>query len=370
MKFGAVQNSFLILLLSGSLSAQTHDGHGIPPSKKNTSQEETRVEIKVPLNQQERIGLQTTKVTRKPVNHVIRTVGIVTTDQGTEDRIHLRVNGWIEEIFADYVGKLVKKGDPLFAIYSPEVLSTEEEYVEAIKQKTAGKEIADVAIERLKLWGVSSKELKRLQTSLKASRIVAFASPANGYVLSKNAIKGLYVTPDLELYHIGDLTRIWINVTLYEFDIASVSQGDTAKIELPYDPQWQLKGKIDYIFPQIESQSRSAKARIQVENRDLKLKPGMYVNIIVEKNLGQLLVVPDDAVIDTGMRQIVFVKKTNTQFEPREIKMGPRVGSDYTVFSGLKDGEEVVSSAQFLIDAESKLQAAINKQPFQHSGHK
>lgn len=368
MRTPIVSSLCVILLLSGVLQAQM-EGHQHETSQPRPKTEEPRVLVEVPTVQQARIGLKTTVARKTPVSHTIRTVGIVATDQGAESHIHIKVTGWIESIFADFVGRKVSKGDPLFSLYSPEIFSTEEEYVSARKQGVAGNELATTALERLRLWGVSAKELKRLQTSLTASRVVVFESPQDGYIINKNAISGMYITPEMELYLVADLSRVWISVTLYEFDAASVIVGDTATVELPYGADFRLEGKIDYIYPQIEVQSRAAKARIRVANSKLKLKPGMYTNVVIQKNLGDSLVIPDDAAIDTGLRYIVFVKKDVSHFEPREIKVGPRVGGELVVLSGLKEGEQVVTNAQFLIDAESKLKAAVQKRPFEHSGH-
>lgn len=361
----------LVLLTTLIFAAGNHTGHTMPmpPEEKKGKAEEARIPMKIPEQQQIRIGLKTTKVSRKLLNHTIRTVGIADADPTAQSRIQMKVNGWIEHVFADYVGKKINQGEPLFSLYSPEVLSTQEEFISAKKQGKAGKSLASGALERLKLWGISSQDLKRLERTLKPSRVVTFAAPQSGYIITKNAISGMYVTPEMDLYHIADLSKIWISVSLYEFDASSIVAGDSAEIELPYDPSFKLTGKIDYIFPQIDLQSRSAKARITVNNEALKLKPGMYANIIIQKALGESMVVPEDAVIDTGGRHLVFVKNNSLDFEPRDIKIGPRVAGEIVVLSGLKEGEEVVSSAQFLVDAESKLKAATQKMPPGHGGH-
>lgn len=372
---------FLLLMGCANAFAQTHTGHGelpktpkapiklAPQKAEPIKKDEARVPIEVPIEQQSKIGLKVAKAEKKKVEHTIRTVGTVTADQTKEAHVHTKINGWIEQIYADYIGKPVKKGQSLFELYSPDLVSTQEEYLAARKQGAPGKEIAVTALERLKLWGVPQSEIDRLKKSGKAKRSVTFDSPVDGFIVNKTAIQGMYITPEMELYHIADLSRIWIIVTLYEYDVAVISVGDEAEIQLPYDPDKSFKGKISYIYPEIELETRTAKARIELDNPDQKLKPGMFSNISLKKNLGEAIVIPDDAVIDTGARKIVFVKTGTSRFEPREIKAGPRIENTFAILSGLKEGEEIVTSAHFLIDAESKFQAALQKGSPTNSGH-
>lgn len=373
------------LFLNTSAFSQTHSSHSempvdVPkisqqPTKVTTQKlepvkkDEARVPIDVPLEQQSKIGLKVVKAEKKKVEHTIRTVGTVTADQTKEAHVHTKINGWIEKIYADYVGKPVKKGQPLFELYSPELYSTQEEYLAARNQGTPGREIAATAIERLKLWGVPQAEVEKIKKTGKAKRSVTFDSPVDGFIVNKTAIQGMYITPEMELYHIADLSRIWIIVTLYEYDVAIISTGDEAEIQLSYDLNNSFKGKINYIYPEIEMETRTAKARIVIDNREQKLKPGMFSNIILKKNLGEAIVVPEDAVIDTGTRKIVFVKTGPSHFEPRDVRAGPRIESTFVILSGLKEGEEIVTSAHFLIDAESKFQAASQKGDSTNSGH-
>ncbi len=378
-----MQKIYIILFLffSTNVFSQTHRGHGEVPKINKTStqssankiepvkKEEPRVPVDVPLEQQSKIGLKTVKAEKQKIEHTIRTVGTVTADQTKEAHVHTKINGWIEQIYADYIGKPVKKGQSLFELYSPDLVSTQEEYLAARKQGAPGQEIATTAIERLKLWGVPKAEIDRLKKTGKAKRFVTFDSPVDGFIVRKTAIRGMYITPEMELYHIADLSRIWIIVTLYEYDVAVVSVGDEADIQLPYDLDKSFKGKISYIYPEIELETRTAKARIEIDNPNQKLMPGMFSNIALKKNLGEAIVIPDDAVIDTGTRKIVFVKTGLSRFEPRDVKVGPRIENTFAILSGLKEGEEVVTSAHFLIDAESKFQAAIQKGSPASSGH-
>lgn len=369
----------IITTLIFSINAWTQPGHkhtsnSAPLAKQpELRKEEPRVTVDVPIEQQSRMGLKVAKVSKRKVDHNIRTVGTVTADQTKEAHIHTRISGWIESVYADYVGKEIKKNQPLYSLYSPDLVSTQEEYLSARKQSGVGKEIAKAALQRLRLWSVAESEISKLTQTGKAKRALTFESPVDGIIINKTAINGMYITPEMELYYIADLSKIWIIVTLYEYDLASIAVGDETIIQIPYDANRTLKGKISYIYPEVEIETRTAKARIEMPNPDQKLKPGMFANVELKKNLGVVMVIPDDAVIDTGIRRIVFVRNQNSKFEPREVKVGARVGQEFIVLSGLKENEEVVVSAHFLIDAESKLQAALQrgeKGSEGHSGHK
>lgn len=368
----------MFLCLSTGAFAQPHNGHSddalpqmqaAPQDKTEPKTEEARVPIEVPVERQEKIGLKVAKAERKKVEHTIRTVGTVTADQTKEAHVHTKIKGWIERVHADYVGKPIKKGQPLFDLYSPDLTATQEEFLVSRQQGSIGREIAAGARDRLQLWGVPQAEIERLEKTGKANRAITFDSPADGFIIDKIAVQGMYITPEMELYRITDLSQLWIIVTLYEYDIAVISAGDEADVSLAYDPNQSFKGKISYIYPEIEEETRTAKARIEVDNLDQRLKPGMFANVELKKNLGESIVVPDDAVLDTGTRNIVFVKTGTSRFEPREVKVGPRVEDSFIILSGIESGEEIVVGAHFLIDAESKFQAAIQKGSSTGAGH-
>lgn len=357
--------SFTLMIVSSVARTDDHSGHiGNTPKK-----EEARIPIEVPQEQQTRMGIKLATAEKKEIDHKIRTVGSVTADQTKEAHVHTKLNGWIERIYADYIGKPIKKGQPLFELYSPDLVSTQEEFLAARKQGGVGREISKAALERLKLWGVPESEITHLKKSGKSKRTVTFTAPVDGYIINKLAIRGMYITPEMELYHIADLSKIWVIVTLYEYDIAIINVGDEATILLPYDPSKSFEGKINYVYPEIEVETRTAKARIEISNPNLTFKPGMFTNVEIRKSLGEAVVIPDDAVIDTGIRRVVFVKTGATRFEPREVKVGPRVDGSFAILSGVKAGDQVVTSAHFLIDAESKFQAALQKGESKTGGH-
>lgn len=352
--------------------AQTTSNHKHENPPTQNIKEEPRAPVDIPSEQQSKIGLKVAKAEKKKLTHSIRTVGTITVDQTKEAHFHTKINGWVEKVFADSVGKPVRKGAPLFDLYSPELVSTQEEYLAALKQGEIGRDIAKAALARLELWGVPPYEIQRLKSSGKTRKQVPFVAPIDGYVIHKNAIPGMYLTPELEVYHIADLSTVWIIVSLYEFDLSLVSLGDEAQITFPYDPGRSLTGTVSYIYPEVDLQTRTAKARIELSNPDQKFKPGMFVNVELKKMLEESVVIPDDAIIDTGVRTLVFAKRGATRFEPREVKAGPRVGNQFAILSGLEAGEEVVTGASFLIDAESKLQAALKRGSSVapgHSGH-
>lgn len=358
-----------ILIIFLLLNANAFSQHAHKTAKGQAKKDEARIPVEVPKEQQSRIGLQTATVEKKPVVHTVRTVGTITADERTEAHIHTKLNGWIETIYADYVGKEVKKGGPLFDLYSPELVTTQEEYIAASKQSGVGRELSRAALDRLKLWGVPQKAIDKLKKDKKSSRTITFDSPVSGFVISKSAIQGMYINPGMELYQIADLSKVWVMVTLYEYDISVIKIGDEAEVQLPYDSKLNFKAKIAYIDPDIEMETRTAKARIEVDNKSQNLKPGMYANVILKKDLGEAITIPEDALIDTGLRKIVFVKSGTSLFEPREVKAGPRVENRFVILSGLKAGEEIVTSAHFLIDAESKLRAATEKGSGTSPGH-
>ncbi len=358
--------------VSSVLSAQ-HD-HGSPKAppkqqaapKKQEAGEDSRVPVKVPEAQQQKMGLKIAQAKVQDVQITIRTIGTIAVDQSREAHVHTKIRGWIEKLYADSVGKSVKKGQPLYELYSPELVSTQEEYLAARQQ---GSEIARASLERLRLWGVSEQSLRQLQQSGRSQRTLLFTSPVDGFVINKTAIQGMYVGPELELFHIADLSKIWIMLTLYEYDVTAVRVGDDALITLPYNPAASIQSKITYVYPEIDPETRTARARIEINNPDQTLKPGMFVNAEIQKNLGKSLVIPDDAVIDTGKRKIVFVRQPGGVFEPREVTVGPRIGQQFVLLSGVKENDEVVVSAHFLIDAESKFQAAIQRGQSNQGGH-
>ena len=359
----------VVLMGFAAVGVTKEAGHEHAP-KVSVGAPEERAPITVSSTAQAGVGLKTQTVSRETLVHTIRTVGSVTTDQTKEARVSMRINGWIEKIHADYVGKSIKKGAPLFDLYSPELVSTQNEYLSAINQGgTLANEVAETALDRMRLWGVSDSETAKLRARGKAQRSITFYAPVDGVIISKSAILGSYVTPDTELYYLADLSKVWLLLTLYESDISLIHVGDKIDVTLPYDKSKHYIGTINYVYPELDPETRTVKARVEISNTDGFLRPGMFANVEIKKAMPDTLVIPDDAVIDTGVRKLVFVKTSEVTFEPRQVEIGPRINGQITILSGLKMGEAVVVSASFLIDAESRMQAALRKGKTAAPGH-
>lgn len=349
----------------------TTPAHVHPAAPASAQREEPRTAIDVPAIQQSRIGLMTAKLEMKQVSPTLRTVGVVQVDERRQAEVHSRVPGFIDELLVNAIGQSVRKGQVLYRIYSPEIVSTQEEYLAARGQGEIGKKVSKGALDRLSLWGVSPKDISDLEESGAVKRNLAVESPANGVVIEKMAVQGVYATPEMALFRIADLTKVWIVASLYETEVGLVKSGDPVNIELPSEPGKIIHATVSYVYPEMDVATRTGKARIDVNNADGALKPGMYATLTIAKDLGDVLVAPADAVIDTGARKIVFVRTGETRFEPRAVVLGPRVGEGFVVLSGVAAGDDVVVRASFLIDAESRLQAALKSggAPTGHAGH-
>ena len=346
-----------------------HAGHAMPDAADPS--DEPRVAIDVDPTQQARIGVRVASVRRQPVLHTMRAVGVVKASERLEAHVHTRISGYVERLHVDAVGDRVKRGQALYRLYSPEVVATEYEYAAAAGRGELSAMLAGAALERLALWDVPAAEIERLRRTKKPQRAIVFTSPVRGFVLEKNVLRGMYVTPEMELFHLADLSTVWIIVTLYEHELPVVAIGDAVTVSLAGLPDAKVKGTLSYIYPQVDLATRTAKARVEVKNDDFALKPGMYAHVTIEKSLGEALLVPDDAIIDTGVRSIVFVRSGAGRFEPREVEVGPRVDDGRVVRTGLVEGEAVVVRASFLIDVESRLQAALQRgaAPGGHAEH-
>ena len=341
------------------------------PAKAKGPREEPRAPIDVTPEQQMRIGLATTAAVSEGVRHSIRAVGSVVADQRREAQVHTRVAGWIDDISVSAVGTEVKRGQVLYRLYSPELVSTQQELVASRKQGELGRRLADAALERLSLWSVAPSEIEALRAGGEPKRALAFLAPMSGYVIDKTAVKGAYVTPEMELYRIADLSKVWIVVSLYENELPLVSVGDLAEVKLTGLNDEVVRAPVSFIYPDLDTATRTGRARIEVDNKDLAFKPGMFANVSIEKDLGIAVVVPEDAIIFTGQRNLVFKKTSETRFVPVEVNVGPRVESGRVILAGVAAGDELVVRASFLIDAESRLRAALEKggSAQGHAGH-
>jgi Cu(I)/Ag(I) efflux system membrane fusion protein len=327
--------------------------------------------VNVSPEKQQLVGIRTAVVALRPLVKTIRTVGIVTNDETRVAQVFSKVDGWIEKLFVNYTGKLVQKGQPLFTLYSPDLVATQEEYLLALRAKqTLGsssiKEISagsdslfESAHRRLSLWDISEEQINDLNKSGKPNRTLTFYSPISGFVLKKDAAQGMKVMPDKELYTITDLSTVWVNADIYENELANIRLGQRATIALSYFPGQKFSGKVTWIAPVLEEKTRTTKVRLEFANRDFKLKPEMYANVEIEVDGGKKLAIPDEAVLDSGIRKIVFIDKGDGRFAPAEVKVGSKFDGYYEILSGLSPGERIIASASFLLDSESRLTEAM-----------
>ncbi len=327
--------------------------------------------VRISSERQQLIGVRTARVSHERLVLSLRAPARVTYDETRLFEVHTRVSGWVEEVRVDYTGKFVKKDETLFTLYSPEVLSTEEELVRALRwlaelerQKAsrealrAAREAARAAERRLRLWGFPKTALAQLKKTLKPLRAFPVISPLSGFVVQKAVFPGKRVTPAETLYTLADLSRVWVEADFYESEMAVIKPGLEVEVILP-GRERPLKGRIEEVYPWVEERLRVLRARLTLPNPGGLLKPGMWAEVRVQIPLGMRMVIPDEALIYGGGHYYVFVKKDAGLFEPRRVKVGRKVGEKRIILSGLKHGEEVVVSANFLIDAESRLKAAL-----------
>jgi len=330
--------------------------------------------VRIDATAVQNIGVRTAEVNRTILSRHIRTIGRVTYDEQRVARLHPKYDGWVEKLFIHRTGEKVKKGDMLLSIYSPQLVATQEEYLLALNNAAKLKQspFADVrdgaesllrsSKERLQLLDVPEHQINQLNTERKIMKDVHIHSPFDGIVMNIGAREGERITPETELYMITDLSRVWVIVDLYEDDIPWVREGDTAKTQIAGIPGRVFTGKVTYIYPYLEAKTRTIKVRLEFNNRDLALKPDMFANVDIQANKRlDAIVVPSEAIVRTGTQEQVFVQRAPGQFEPRKVIVGVSAEGLTQIVSGLKEGEIVVTSSQFLLDSESKLNEATAK---------
>ena len=317
------------------------------------------------------IGVRTGIVTWKNIEQQLHTVGNVATDERREATIETRFPGWIQKTYVNARYQKVRHGQPLFTIYSPQLLTTEREFLLAqanaaqlahspIAGVSAGaRSLLNAARQRLRLWQVPQQEIARLERTKKVSEYLTFDSPASGYVTKRNALPNQYVQPSTELYSIADLSTVWIYAQVFQNQIGMVRSGDRAQVTVDAYPGRNFAGRVDKIWPLVDPATRTVRVRLVFRNPRLKLLPGMFVNVELRLPLGRHLVVPESAILETGTRALAFVDRGQGRIEPRTVKLGAEAQGDAIVLGGLRAGERVVTSADFLIASESQLAAAL-----------
>lgn len=327
--------------------------------------------ISVPPERQQAIGVQLGKVEVRDLTKTIRAVGRVTFDETLLHQVHAKFEGYVEDLYVDYTGKPVRKGQPLLSIYSPDLLATQQEYLLAVRARQqfrgssnadlsrGGTDLYESARQRLLLWDISPADLDRLEKTGRPRKALTLYSPVSGFVIVKNAVQGARVMPSDTLFEIAGLQRVWAVADVYESETPFVSVGSSARMSLSYLPGRTWTGKVTFIAPVLDEKTRTVKVRLEFANADGVLKPEMYSEVLLERPLGPVVAVPESAVLTTGTRSIVFVVRGGSQFEPREVKLGAKVDSYYEIREGLAGGEDVVTQANFLVDSESRLKAAL-----------
>jgi RND family efflux transporter MFP subunit len=341
----------------------------MPPPPMST--EAALVPVQISPQRLQSIGVKTGEVERKFVEDEILTTGNVALDETRLAYVQVRLSGYIQKVFADATYQYVRKGQPLFTIYSPDLVATEREYLVAkqnqqqVAQSTvpgvasAAASLLDAAAERLKQWGVPQKEIVRLESSGQVQQELEIDSPVSGYITERNALPSVAVQPEMRLYTIADLSTVWVQAQVFQNDLERIKVGAPATLAVNTYSGRTFSGRVDFIYPQVDMDTRTAKVRVVFSNLGLQLKPGMFVNVSLKVPMGSQLVVPATGVLQSGTREIAFVTRSDGYIEPREVQLGSRVGDDFIVLKGLKAGEQIVTSANFLIDSESQLQAAL-----------
>jgi Cu(I)/Ag(I) efflux system membrane fusion protein len=327
--------------------------------------------IKISLAKVQKLGVESAPVERRSLGRTIRAVGTVQANERGLFVFNTKFEGWIDKLHVNATGETVHRGEPLMEVYAPDLVVAEQEYLLAWRalQRMAGassetraaaKQLSDASLLRLHNWDISADQLKQLETG-KVSRTLTLRSPADGVVLEKTAVEGMRFMAGDPLYRIADLSTVWLIAEVFEQDLGAIRQGQEATITVNSYPGATFSGKVDFIYPTVSQETRTGKVRVLVPNADQRLKPGMYANVALDATMGDspVLAVPESAIIDSGVKQSVLIDRGEGKFEPREVKLGAHADRYYEVREGLKDAERVVTSANFLIDAESNLRAAF-----------
>ncbi len=318
-------------------------------------------------------GLQTAAAVRDRISRTVRTVGIVTPDETRIRHVHTKTAGWVEKLHVSFTGQLVEKGEPILSLYSPELLASQEEFLRARETaakfaasgsesvRRLGQELLFSARRRLELFDVPESFLTEIERTGEPRRAVTLDAPSSGFVTAKGIFEGQQVEPGTELFAVTDLSRVWIEADVYEYEASAVRVRQEAVLTLPYQAGLRLTGRVAYVYPYLNPESRTLKVRFEFQNPDLVLKPAMFADVTLALETGEGVVIPDSAVMDTGVRRVVFVEIATGTFEPREVRLGVRGNGRAQVLSGVAEGEKVVVKANFLLDSESRLRAALTK---------
>lgn len=355
---------------AGPASDTANSPSSMPGMSMPEAKDTTLVPVQLTPERMQSIGVKTGTVEYEQLSDEIRATGNVDIDERLLSYVQVRFPGYIRQVFANATYQYVHKGEPLFTVYSPDLVATQQEYLLAQQNQKAlqsssvdgvasgAATLSAAAEQRLEQWDVPASEITKLKETGKPVTDLTIYSPVSGYITERNALPNLYVEPSTRLYTVADLSQVWVNAQIFQDDIGRLKSGDAAVITVDSYPGRTFSGQIEEILPQVDMATRTVRVRLALANPGLRLKPGMFVNVDLKTNLGRQLVVPASAVFQSGTRQLVFLNRGKGSLEPKEIAIGPRVGDDFEVFKGLKAHDSIVTSANFLIDSESQLQAA------------
>ncbi len=330
--------------------------------------------VVIPAVMRQLIGVRSAPASVVLLGQEIRAVGTVGYDERGFSQVTLKTSGWVREVFVDSIGRPVRKGEPLFTFYSPDLLATQDEYLLAVKTQAqlATSPLAEVkanavslvssARERLRLWDVTDAQMATLARRGAAEPVLTVYAPSSGTVLKREAVPGKYVEPGTTLYEVADLSTVWISADIYESEVAAVTLNQQASVTFAAYPGETFEGTVSYIYTTLNTEARTVRVRVEMPNPGLRLKPGMFGTVTLRADAARALVVPKEAVLDTGLRQLVFLDRGEGAYAPYPVKLGRRSQDDVEVLEGLKEGDRIVTSANFLLDAESKLASASSMQ--------
>ena len=352
--------------------AYRSDKPGVNPETGNTLVPvRSEAIVMVPTEKQQWIGLKIGTVEPFHGTETMRVPGKIAIDETRVTKVQTRFDGWIEKVNADFTGRLVTKGEPLLTIYSPELTASQNEYLLARKAKDtmehspvqgiaqANSGMVEVARQRLlHHWGMDPAAIEELERTGQPQRIITILAPATGFITMRNAYANQMVKPDMELYTLADLSRVWILADVFESDAAQIRLGQHALIEPSYSPGRKFSARVTNIVPQIDAETRTLKVRLEADNPNFTLRPDLFVNVEFPMATSARMSVPEDAVIDTGKQQTVYVDLGEGKFEPRRVTVGERFDGRVEIRAGLKSGERIVISGAFLIDSESRMRSA------------
>lgn len=377
---------FLVLAAPGAFGQDKagHEGHAAPlppkaaPGKPagpaaasaETVKQNEAVPVTIKLSPEKRqlIGVRTTVAAYRSMHKMIRTVGKVDVDETRLAYVNTKIAGWVTKLYVDYTGKEVKKGQPLLSLYSPDLVTAQEEYLLALRARRTEtgpegfKEVAEAqdtllesARRRLQLWDITGEQIEELErTGAPRTEMTIFA-PSNGIVLEKMVLDGAYIMPGMNLYKIADLSRVWVLADIYEYELSFIVIGQKAQVTTPYLAGRRFHATLSYIYPTLDPMTRTVKVRLEMDNPGLMFKTEMFTNVEIAASQGRKLTVPVEAVLDSGARKVLYVEKEPGTFELREVRTGVRTGDLIEIVRGVKAGEKVVTSGNFLIDSETQL---------------